>query len=322
MRASFIAALVIVGGGAGVGGWYLGQRAPEPTAAPAVDAPAVGAPADAPAADAPAPPAEAARPSTTADRLGALFERAQRDPKDWRSHVEYTDVLPEYTEPADGPRAPSNDAFGLKIGVTTLEQAQAFVRERGLICADTSVRKMMETMRDNKAAEIAKARAEGDADGMSGASWLWRSTKHERSPHVRLTCEKVRLAVLGDRERPQDTVGRLLLMFDSPQLPLRHVTIQRLYGDDAHADARQAFIDADAAMRAKYGDPHLTRRDPPAEGEMFEKVSPVRRDWKFADLHAKVSALRLGSGVTVYEEIGVPPPIRPDAPARKQAAKP
>lgn len=322
MRASFIATVVIVGAGAGFGGWYLGQRDVPAPDTPATDAPAAPAAAT-PAADTPAAAPEAPkRPTTTGDRLGALFERAQRDPKEWRAHVELTDELPAFTDPPDGPRAPSNDAFGLTIGVTTFEAAQAFVRDRGLICADTSVRAMMANARDKKAAEIAKARAEGDADGMSGASWLWRSTKHERSPHVRLTCEKVRLAVLGDRERPEDTVGRLLLMFDSPDLPLRHVTIQRLYADDAHAAARQAFIDADAAMRAKYGEPHLTRRDPPAAGEMFESVTPVRRDWKFADLHAKVSALRLGSGVTIYEEIGVPGPIRPDAPARARAAKP
>lgn len=318
MRASFVAALVVVGAGAGLGGWYLGQReAPtvEPSTAPAAPA----APAAEPAVPA-AAPAAAERPKTTADRLGSIFERAQRDPKDWRTHVHHEDTLPAFTDPPEGARAPSNDAFGLRVGETTFEQAEAFVRARGFICADTSVRALMEKARDKKAAEIAQARAEGDADGMSGASWLWRSTRHERNPHVRLTCEKVRLAVIGDRARPEDTVGRLLLMFDSAALPLRHVTIQRLYGDDAQAAARQAFIDAEAAMRARFGAPSQTRHAPPAAGEAFPNVTPIHREWNFADLQAKVSALRLANGVTLYEEIGVPLPVRADAAARGEAA--
>lgn len=307
LRVSWLAAVValvtLAGAGAGLGGWYLGQRSGE-----AASERAPGA----------SPTAHRA-PPTTGERLGALIERAQRDPTDWRSHVAHVDALPAFTEPPDGPRAPSSDAFGLVVGVTTLREAEAFVRDRGLICADTSVRAMMASARDEKAAQIAEARAHGAADGLSGASWLWRSTAHERSPHVRLTCPRVRLALLGDRARPQDTVGRLLLMFDSPDHPLRHVTIQRLYADDAHAAARRAFIDADAAMRATFGEPHIARRDPPAEGEVFAKVTPVRRDWTFADLRVKVSALRLDRGVTIYEEIGVPYPIRPDAPALAEA---
>ena len=242
------------------------------------------------------------------------------DPRDWRARIKYEDRLPDFIDPEDGLRAPTNEAFGLRAGVTTLEEARRFTAGRGFICKDTSVRALMADYRDKKVAELEKAKAAGGADGLSGASMLWRASKHERSPNVRLTCEKIRLSTLGDRDRPEETIGRLLLIFDSPTLPLRHVTIQRLYADDAHAAARAAFIAADEAMRATFGEPTITRSEPPAEGEMFPNVTPIRRDWHFVDLHVKVSALRLKNGVTVYEEIGVPHPVRPDAPVWKADA--
>ncbi|MCB9529434.1 MAG: hypothetical protein H6701_13800 [Myxococcales bacterium] len=297
MRAPFVAALVLVAAGAGAVGWYLGRQdapapAPDPTSATA------------------AAPAAAATPAA-----------ARPDPLDWRARIKYEDRLPAFIDPPEGQRAPTHDAFGLAVGAATLDDVKRWTTERGLICKDTSVRALMADYRDQKVAEMEKAKAAGGADGTSGASWLWRASKHERSPNVRFTCEKVRLSAIGDRTRPEESVGRLLLIFDSPDHPLRHVTIQRTYPDDAHAAARADFIAADEAMRARFGEPTITRAEPPAEGAEFPNVTPIRRDWHFADLHAKVSALRLKNGVTVYEEIGVPFPVRPDAPVKPAAAQ-
>lgn len=235
-------------------------------------------------------------------------------PTEWRDRMAYEDVLPEFAEPGAGPRPPTYDAFGLRPGRDTLADVKRWIGDRSLACTDTSVRALMANYRDKKAAEIEQAKAEGHADGASGASWLNRQTKHEKNPQVRLTCERVRLSLIGDRDRSEEVIGRLLFVFDSADLPLRHITIQRRYPNDGHGPARAAFIESDAAMRALLGEPTISRNDPPPEGGEFTRMQSLRREWKFADFEAKVAALSLGSGITVWEEVGVPWPVRPDAP--------
>ncbi len=277
-----IGAAAVLIAGAAVGGWYVGRhQAPEPPPAEDTPTPAAAAPAD---------------------------------PLDWRARFDYEDVLPEYIEPDDAPRAPVKSAFGFSPGQQSLAEVERWITQRKLICKDTSVRAMMADYRDKKVAEIRKAQAEGNADGASGASWLYRSTKHEKNPQVRLVCEKVRMSIIGDRERDDLGPGRLMFIFDSEDQPLRRIILQRRYADDAHAAARKTFTEAEAAMRAALGEPAVARGTLPAEGEEFVRNRSIRREWAFADIGAKVSALRLKNGVTIYEEFGVPSPVRPDAP--------
>jgi len=76
-------------------------------------------------------------------------------------------------------------------------------------------------------------------------------------------------------------------------------------------------------MRAVFGEPGEVKHPAPAEGEAFVLIRSYRRMWRFADLEAKVSALRLKNGLTIYEEVGVPWPVRADAPVlAPTAAKP
>ena len=241
--------------------------------------------------------------------------RTPPDPREWRNRVKYEDVLPDFTEPGPGPRGPQVSAFGLEVGRTTLAQARHWIADRALACKDTSPRALMANYRDEKANALVEAQAEGKVDGIAGASYLYKTSKHEKSPQVRLSCERVRFAVLGDRPRPEDQLGRVLLIFDSESLPLRHIALQSRVPAAEHARARQWFIEAEAAMGRALGEPTIRRGEVPAEGAELAPLLSLRREWKFADLEAKVSALRYGKDVTVYEEVGVPWPVRPTAPA-------
>lgn len=284
MRTPHIIAVVILVAAAAVGGWFVGRSdAPSPT------------------------------PGTTSAEATAATSK--KDPLDWRGRFDYEDRLPEFVEPADGPRAPGHAAFGLKIGESTMKDVETWVAQRQFVCSDTSVRALMARYRDKKVAEIKAAQAAGDADGASGASWLYRSSDKEKNPQVRLACENVRLDRIGDRDRLEGATGRLLFIFDSPTLPLRRVVVQRRLTGDDHGPLRQQFVAAEAALTALFGEPEV-KQPLPAEGEPFAMMRPYRRDWHFTDLEAKVSALRLQSGVTLFEEVGVPWPVRADAPAR------
>ncbi|MCA9541371.1 MAG: hypothetical protein KC620_20865, partial [Myxococcales bacterium] len=219
------------------------------------------------------------------------------------------DVLPEFTEPGDGPRGPATTLIGLAPARSTYAEVQAWIAKKGLSCKDTSPRALMADMRDKQVAKMREAEAKGDADGASGASWLYRVTEYDKQPGVRLACEDVALDKLGDRERPAHT-GRLLLIFDSKALPLRHIAVQRHYQATEQAAARADFLATEAALTAALGKPTEVRTEVPAEGAEFVMLKPVRRDWKFADLQGKVSILRLNHGLSLFEEVGVPWPVR------------
>ncbi len=289
MRTPHIIGFVVLLAAAAVGGWFVGRG------------------------DAPPAPEPAA---STAEYKPAA------DPLDWRARFEYEDRLPEFVEPEAGPRAPTNAVFGLEIGKSSLDEVTAWTKKRGFICGDTSVRALMARYRDKKVAEIEAAKAAGDADGASGASWLYRSSDREKNPQVRLTCERVELARIGDRERPEGVMGRLLFIFDSAKLPLRRVVVQRRHTEDDHGPVRAAFAQAEEALTGRLGEPATVKAALPGEGEAFAMMRPYRRHWQFSDLEAKVSALRLKNGVTLYEEVGVPWPVHSDAPARPAAGEP
>jgi hypothetical protein len=41
-------------------------------------------------------------------------------------------------------------------------------------------------------------------------------------------------------------------------------------------------------------------------------------EWKWADLQVKLNAVNLPKGLTISEDVEVPMPLRPDAPARRK----
>lgn len=301
---------------AGVGGWYLGQTNAPAAAGPAQPAVTISSNANAAAAPGSSSASESAAESAKA--LKALAKKARTAMGGGGGNT-WEDKLPEFTDPTAGARSPHTSLGGLRIGFSTLEESRQHLEKLGYVCRNASVRAMMGQMRERKVAEIEKVKAEGgDPDGVSGASWVNRQTKHEKNPQVRLACDKVDISRLPDRERPSAT-GRVLALFDSETLPLRRLVINRGFADAASARADLlASIDYHAG---RFGAPHLANGAVPAEGEKFTPYGLVRREWHYVDADVKVSVLDLGRGPRVTEEVGVPWPVRPDAPAMSHAGR-
>ncbi|MEZ4381984.1 MAG: hypothetical protein R3A79_11605 [Nannocystaceae bacterium] len=242
-------------------------------------------------------PAEAKTDTKAASKSGKLFE-------DIASPLEFRD-------PDPGPRAPQSAAFGAVVGATSFADLQALTDSRGLGCKDTSVRAMMDAKR---AAERKKQEAEG-ADAVSSASWMNKKSKREKNPQVRFACPKVDSELFTDRERPRSR-GRLLYVFDSEELPLRHASYQRSHHN--HGAALADYKDAVAAATAAYGEPTATRGELPeadADGKVeFPQGRSLEARWDFKDLSIRVTAIHFGRKVTVGERVEVPHGIRPDAP--------
>ena len=229
------------------------------------------------------------------------------------------DILPEWTDPGPGPRAPTNRAMGLDVGADHLDTVRDYLAARDLDCPDTSVRAQMQQLREKKKAQVEAAG--GDMDAVSGASIIGHKTQHERNPQVRLSCEEVPPSRLG-LDREGDRAGRALLVFDSPEHPLRHVSMKRNFetSGQALADMRSA-IDA---WTQRLGPPTTTSRELPAPEQGLRKLVPVTYEWAYADLAVKLRVVDFGTrGSTVDERIEVPWGIRPDAPtlARNTSAR-
>lgn len=229
------------------------------------------------------------------------------------------DELPTFIEPAAGPRAPVSTGIGVTVGKSTLPEVEALVAAWGIPCEDTSARALMKKMRDKKQAEIAEKEARGEAvDANAGASWMNKKSRRELNPQIRYACADVKAPQLKDRERPA-AEGRLLFVFDSEDLPLRHVSFRRLQKEPlaAYHDFRAALD----TMTAVYGAPHVeTGKIPVAEAlagaELFPKLVPIKREWNFSDIQVKVTVLNFGArGIDILESVEVPWPVRPDAPA-------
>ncbi len=227
------------------------------------------------------------------------------------------DELPAFIEPGEGPRAPSTRFLGFDIGRMTLEQARAKIAQLRLDCRDTSVRALMRHAREVKIAQ-AEARGE-DPDAVASASWN-RPSPRERNPQVRMSCDDVNLHTLDPRY-PDGLEGRFLLVFDSEALPLRHVSVRR---SAPESEMRGALVDARmsaTAMTEMLGEPAETRGalasdfvEPDGGEGAYPLVSGAY--WRFADFEAEVSVTKIPGTITINEGIGVPTPIRPDAPAR------
>ena len=236
------------------------------------------------------------------------------------------DVLPTFTEPGSGPRSPNNVAFGVEIGETMLPDVKRLTAPLGGRCENRSIRTLMQKARESKAKEVDAAKAAGKVDTVTGASiLLWRSPR-ESSPQVRWSCEDVDTANAPSepgRARPTFSPARLLYVFDSENLPVRLASLQRSWPEarmtEAVADLRQSLAD----LTARYGPPTKSRGElPPAPEKNGPPivVPPMRNylyEWNWPDLNVKLNAVHLPKGLAISEDIEVPVPVRPDAPARK-----
>lgn len=258
-----------------------------------------------------APPADAA-PATataaaTADPAASLASLwAGKAPPEWKY---------DFKDPGPGPRAPVTLAFEAEVGSAMFPEIEALVARRGLKCADTSIRAMMDKRRETEKARIADAKARGE-DAVTAASWVNKRSKREANPQLRFSCPKVASDQLQDRPRVPSS-GRLLYVFDGAEYPLRHTSYQRTTGDQALA--LKDFEDTVAHFTRLYGAPTKTFKNPlptpDKDGKVeFPTAMNFETSWEFADLLARVNVLRYGDLVTIGERVEVPHGLRPDAP--------
>jgi hypothetical protein len=236
-------------------------------------------------------------------------------------------VLPTFTEPGAGPRAPAAELYGFHVGRTRLAEANARLKELGVVCENTSVRAVIEKMREAKRKEVEDKKAKGeDPDTVTGASIINHKSKREKNPQVRLSCENTPAKALGEVWLG-DASGRLLLVFDSAEHPLRHISFARNHLD--HGKALLDYAQTTKAYSRIYGTPKETQSKPgspkdapdaPNELARFERRAQT---WEFSDLSPSVVIVNYSSfGPSITEALEVPWPVRPDAPALSAAPAP
>ena len=226
---------------------------------------------------------------------------------------------PVFVDPPAGPRAPSAELLGARVGTSRLSDVRAVVARWGITCADRSVRTLMSELRARKRADIADAKRRGTPDAVTGASILTHRTARDDNPQVRLSCEDTSSSRLVDRSRVTST-GRLLYVFDDEQAPLRHVSYERNHPawDAALAD----FTTTRDAMAATLGKPRessfgTSPENSAAEAVALPKYARRVAEFRYSDLVATVTVANLGGrGYSVGEILEVPLPVRADAPAR------
>jgi len=233
----------------------------------------------------------------------------------WRQHrarAASRYVAPTFVDAPAGQRAASTELVGVRVGFTSLPDVKRRMAEWGVSCADRSMRTLMGEMREKKKAEIAAAQAKGQPDAVSGASLASRRTARDDNPQVRLSCDDVPAARLGDRRRP-DATGRVLFVHDRGDAPLRHASFQRNHRtwEAALAD----YAETVTALRARYGTPVVEGSASP--DAPLAKYAATSTTFRFSDLEAAASLTNLGGrGFSVRESVEVPWPVRADAPAR------
>jgi hypothetical protein len=239
-------------------------------------------------------------------------------------------VLPTFTDPAEGPRAPTNAALGFKIGQTTRAELDALAAAHGFTCRDTSARAMFISIYNQykeKGIDAMKGAHEGAPKGQSSAARaapgedLKKTGGHAhgdyaemaKNPQQRLSCEQLSPKILTDRERPE-VLGRLLMIFDSEAHPLRLASFAR-----QHKDAAAALEDFHASLKAIEA---VHGKPTESEGELGEKgfhsFVSIRRAWKYADMQVVLTGTGLGpNGAQIEERYDVPLPVRADAVAKR-----
>jgi hypothetical protein len=295
-------------------------------------------PAETPAPAAQAEPAKTPEAPTAPAEAPKAPEAANADPMKGLPQIPEP-VLPTFTDPPEGPRTPAAKALGFEIGVTTHAQALEFAAKNNLTCRDTSSRAMFVSIY-NKYKEKGAAgmhgmhgdmknphgdvknphgdaanphAAPGEDMKKTGGHAHGDYTEMAKNPQIRLSCEPAASTAFADRERPA-AEGRLLLIFDSEQHPLRLVSFSR-----QHKDSAVATTDFEAALKAAeavYGKPTESEGEVPKGG--LQGFASVRRAWKFADFTVVITGNALGaSGIQVDERFDVPTPVRVDAVVKK-----
>lgn len=212
------------------------------------------------------------------------------------------DVLPTFVDVPAGPRAPAEArAFlGLTIGKSTLADAEALAREKGVTCENSSMRALMQAKREDTKKKMAEAEARGeDPDGVTGASLANYRSKKERNPQVRLACENVAASTFTDRARVAGDGLHWLVIFDSPAHALRHTSVSRRVDPGVLGGEWRSAVEA---MTARLGAPTTVKGD--GEGAYSEAK------WEFADLKAEVTAFKVGAKARFTERVEVPWPVR------------
>lgn len=229
----------------------------------------------------------------------------------------------KFIDPPAGARAPNTEALGFHVGVDLLPAVQARLTAAGIACHDTGPRAMVATQRENKRLEVeraeqAKARGETVA-AVTGASMLWRRSKMETNPQIRLVCDGFKPSFFADRERPIPAESRLLLIFDGPTLPLRHVSLGRTLPKELIA---AEFELARADHERRFG--AMTKGAKAGEGMPVEQFPPFYSqpwEWSWADATARITVMGLGKkGMQLEEVFEVPWPVRSDAPGGARPA--
>ncbi len=232
--------------------------------------------------------------------------------------------LPAFEPPPAGPRAPTTELLGVRVGFTTFDELAALLAARGVACEDTSKAAIINRMKAKRATEAEARAAAGEpdpeVDGKSGATAKGGKAPGANNPQIRLRCKGVPSDRLGDRARPAVS-GRWLFVFDSPKHPLRHVSYRRQLKDRdlAVADYWSALDAAKMALGEPSEVPEALPPRPGAAGGPV-KLGPYRPHkvvWRFSDAEAQVNLVDYGGrGADVLEQLEVPWPLVADAPAR------
>jgi len=235
----------------------------------------------------------------------------------YKQHQAAKYVPPVFTEPGPGPRAPTAEWLGGKVGFSRHGAVESTTASWSLACSDRGSRALMKEIRDKKREEVARAEARGEPDTVTGASILARHTARDDNPQIRWSCGGVTSEKLRDRERPTSS-GRLLFVFDDDRAPLRHASYQRNHDD--WREALRDYADSRGAMSLKFGSATESGTLPIVElSDDVPLTKYARREamWRFSDVVARVSIVNLGGhGYSVSEIVEVPWPVRADAPAR------
>jgi hypothetical protein len=109
-------------------------------------------------------------------------------------------------------------------------------------------------------------------------------------------------------------MGRLLIILDSVEHPVRHVSYAYHLADNDQVLA--AWNQSVQKMMLRLGRPTSEISSDPLSGDDFRPGRLFKREWLFGDLRAEVTALRIGRRpVGLRETIEVPWPVQSDAPA-------
>jgi hypothetical protein len=228
------------------------------------------------------------------------------------------DVLPMFTDIPPGPRAPSSTFVGLTVGKSTLSEVEAWTKLHGMTCRDTSMRALMQLGREQTQQKMKEAEANGaDPDAVSGASRAHYYSKKEQNPKVFLACEKAAMTELDglDRSGSQAATGTVLLSFDSKDLPLRYVMVERKLM--LQVDVLAQFNAVTEQFAKQLGPPTSSSARRPLEDDdpetrIFARMQAVSNEWKFADRRAEIMVFNFGlpKGISVREVFEVPWPVR------------